>query len=90
MILAMDMEDPKRTVHGRDHGIPPNYNLRRNGRRRLLSRQNVLKLTYANVGFKKFSGGETPGPPPSGEAASNAAGEGASNARKGWEEKGKG
>ena len=59
--VEMDMEDPKRTVHGRDHGIPPNYNLRRNGRRRLLSRQNVLKLTYANVRFKKFSGEETPG-----------------------------
>ena len=25
--------------------------------------RNALKLTYGNLGSKKFSGGETPGPP---------------------------
>ena len=40
---------------------------------------NALKVTYGDVEIPKFSGGETPGPPLHG-AASNAAGEGASNA----------
>ena len=38
--------------------------------------RNTLKLKYGNLGFQNFSGGETPGHPPSGEAPSNAAGEG--------------
>ena len=45
--------------------------------------QNAPKLTYSNVRNQKFSGGETPGPPLQREAASNAAGRGASNAGEG-------
>ena len=42
-----------------------------------LACRNVLKLTYSNLQFQKFSGGETPDPAPNGQGgASNGEGKG--------------
>ena len=47
--------------------------------------RNALKLTYGNLVLKNFSGGYTPGPPPSGEPRLTRWGRDASDAREGGE-----
>jgi len=53
------------------------------------SDRKALKLTYGDIEIENIPGGETPGPRSPGEATSNVAGEGASNAGEGRREGGR-